>query len=206
MKRSTRPNLAARFAAVSLGTALLVGSAGAAMAQTTPATTTNAAAKAAKADARGAAKTAARTAELTALAGRLGVTVEKLQQALTDQAAADKTKMAAQRQANQAAATTATKTRKSATEIQAAADARATELAGRLGVTKDTLVNAVKDQAKVKVDADLTAGYITTAQAAARKAMIDANPSAGLGGGKGGHRGGMDGGRGGMGGGKGGRH
>lgn len=202
MKRTTRPNLAARFAAVSLGTALLLSSAGAAMAQSTSTTATTT--KSASSSARGAAKSAEKTAEMTALAGRLGVSVEKLQQALSDQATADHAKKTAERQANQS---NTTRTRKSATETQALADARATELAGRLGVTKDTLVNAVKAQAKAKVDADLAAGYITAAQATAKKAMIDANPGMGIGGGKGG----MHGGKGGMhgggkGGGRGGRH
>lgn len=74
--------------------------------------------------------------------------------------------------------------RKTAAERKAAADAAAAEFAGRLGVTPAALVSATKDQAKARVDADLAAGYLTAAQAAAEKAVIDA--ADGVGGGRGG--------------------
>jgi hypothetical protein len=74
--------------------------------------------------------------------------------------------------------------RKTAAERKAAADAAVAEFAGRLGVTPAALVAATKDQAKARVDADLAAGYLTAAQAAAQKAVIDA--ADGLGGGRGG--------------------
>jgi hypothetical protein len=87
--------------------------------------------------------------------------------------------------------------RKTAAERKAAADAAAAEFAGRLGVTPAALVAASKDQAKARVDADLAAGYLTAAQAAAQKAVIDAadgvgGPRGGFGGfgGGRGHRGG----------------
>jgi hypothetical protein len=83
--------------------------------------------------------------------------------------------------------------RKTAAERKAAADAAAAEFAGRLGVTPAVLVAAGKDQAKARVDADLAAGYITAAQAAAEKAVIDA--ADGFGGGRGG-KGGFGSGRG----------
>jgi hypothetical protein len=83
--------------------------------------------------------------------------------------------------------------RKTAAERKAAADAAAAEFAGRLGVTPAALVAAGKDQAKARVDADLAAGYITAAQAAAEKAVIDA--AEGFGGGRGG-KGGFGSGRG----------
>ena len=83
--------------------------------------------------------------------------------------------------------------RMTAAERKAAADAAAAEFAGRLGVTPSALVTAAKDQAKARVDADLAAGYLTAAQAAAEKAVIDA--ADGVGGGRGGF-GGMGGGRG----------
>ena len=87
--------------------------------------------------------------------------------------------------------------RKSAAERKAAADAAAAEFAGRLGVTPAALVTATKDQAKARVDADLAAGYLTAAQAAAQKAVIDAADGFGGGrGGKGGFGGGFGGGRG----------
>jgi hypothetical protein len=87
--------------------------------------------------------------------------------------------------------------RKTAAERKAAADAAAAEFAGRLGVTPAALIAASKDQAKARVDADLAAGYLTAAQAAAQKAVIDAadgvgGPRGGFGGfgGGRGHRGG----------------
>jgi hypothetical protein len=88
--------------------------------------------------------------------------------------------------------------RKTAAERKAAADAAAAEFAGRLGVTPAALVTAAKDQAKARVDADLAAGYLTAAQAAAKKAVIDAADGVGagrggfggMGGGHRGHRGG----------------
>lgn len=86
--------------------------------------------------------------------------------------------------------------RKTAAERKAAADAAAAEFAGRLGVTPAVLVAAAKDQAKARVDADLAAGYLSPAQAAAEKAVIDA--ADGFGGGRGGKGGfgGFGGGRG----------
>ena len=86
--------------------------------------------------------------------------------------------------------------RKTAAERKAAADAAAAEFAGRLGVTPAVLVAAANDQAKARVDADLAAGYLTPAQAAAEKAVIDA--ADGFGGGRGGKGGfgGFGGGRG----------
>jgi hypothetical protein len=80
--------------------------------------------------------------------------------------------------------------RQTAAEHKAAADAAAAEFAGRLGVTPAALVAAGKDQAKARVDADLAAGYLTAAQAAAQKAVIDA--ADGFGGGRG-HKGGFGG-------------
>jgi hypothetical protein len=90
-------------------------------------------------------------------------------------------------------ATGVARVRKTAAERKAAADAAAAEFAGRLGVTPAALVAAGKDQAKARVDADLAAGYLTAAQAAAEKAVIDA--ADGVGSGRGGF-GGFGGGRG----------
>ncbi len=91
---------------------------------------------------------------------------------------------------------------KTAAERKAAADAAAAEFASRLGVTPAVLIAAGKDQAKARVDADLAAGYLTAAQAAAEKAVIDA--ADGFGGGRGDKGGpGGFGGEGGFGGGRG---
>ncbi len=80
-------------------------------------------------------------------------------------------------------------TEPTAAERKAESDARLTKLVSLLGVTKDQYVKAVTDQAKADVAADLTAGNITSSQASARTALIDANAAAGEISGHGGHGG-----------------
>jgi hypothetical protein len=214
MNRNKR-RISSRIAAAALGTTLTFGIAAPAFAQTTPAPVTATAAQTAR--------DAARTAQIADFAKRLGVTVEKLTQATKEQRKADLDKAVAAGKITAAEAVTikaaidaGTKpvkglglgkggagkrgsdsgvapVRKTAAERKAAADAAAAEFAGRLGVTPAALVAAGKDQAKARVDADLAAGYLTPAQAAAQKAVIDA--ADGVGGGRGGF-GGMGGGRG----------
>jgi hypothetical protein len=211
--------IGSRIAAAALGATLAVGIAVPAFAQT-PATTTVAATAAQTA------REAARSAQIADLAKRLGVTVEKLTQATKDQRKAEVDKAVAAGKISAADAvilkaaidsgvkpgkgsgigkgakggdkntTAVAPVRKTAVERKAAADAAAAEFAGRLGVTPAALVAVAKDQAKARVDADLAAGYLTPAQAAAEKAVIDA--ADGFGGGRGGKGGfgGLGGGRG----------
>ncbi len=224
MNHNKRP-IASRIAAVALGTTLALGIAAPAFAQT-PATTT------ATATTAQSARDSARTAQIADLASRLGITVEKLTQATKEQRKAEVDKAVAAGKITAADATAlkasidsgvrpakglgigkggkdknttpgVAPVRKTAAERKAAADAAAAEFAGRLGVTPAALVAAGKDQAKARVDADLAAGYLTPAQAAAQKAVIDA--ADGFGGGRGGQLGGK-GGLGGFGGGGRGHH
>jgi hypothetical protein len=218
MNRNKR-RISSRIAAAALGTTLTFGIAAPAFAQTTTTPVT--------ATAEQTARDAARTAQIADFAKRLGVTVEKLTQATKEQRKADLDKAVAAGKITAAEAVTikaaidaGTKpvkglgmgkggegkggpqsgvapVRKTAAERKAAADAAAAEFAGRLGVTPAALVAAGKDQAKARVDADLAAGYLTPAQAAAQKAVIDAadgvgGPRGGFGGfgGGRGHRGG----------------
>ena len=56
-------------------------------------------------------------------------------------------------------------------------DTQLTDLATRLGITKEKIVQAERDQAKADIDKAVAAGTITAAQGAAYKQIIDANLS-----------------------------
>lgn len=224
MNRIKRP-ISSRIAAVALGTTLAFGIAAPAFAQTATTTTATAtAAKTAAQVAREAARTA-QIADLASRLGvtveKLTQATKDQGKAEVDRAVTAGKITAAEAVVLKAAIDSGVKpgkdlgkglgigkhnkggttigvapVRKTAAERKAAADAAAAEFAGRLGVTPAALVAAGKDQAKARVDADLAAGYLTPAQAAAQKAVIDA--ADGFGGGRGG-KGGFGGGHGGRG-------
>lgn len=221
-----------RIAAVGLGAALSLGLAVPVLAQTS--TTTATTASTTKTRPTQAERQAAEAARLSAFAGRLGITVAKITQANMDQAKADVDKALAAGTINAAQAAAyktlidndtngrggfhvprgmdASATEPTQAERDADRLARLTTYVGRLGVSVDAYTKASKDQAKADVDAAVTAGRITAAQATEVKARIDASTSVGghgLGGfgfggrgdfggrgGQGGHGGGHDGGRG----------
>ncbi len=201
-----------RIVALGIGAALSLGVAAPAFAQTssTTATTVNPT----KTRPTEAEREATKAARLSSFAGRLGVTVAQITEANKAQAKADVDKALAAGTINAAQAAAyktlidndtdgrgfrVPKVRSSTTQpTQAERDAqrlaRLTEYVGRLGVSVDAYTKASKDQAKADVDAAVTAGRLTAAQATEMKARIDA--STGVDGpGIGGH-GGMGGGRG----------
>jgi len=167
------------------------------------------------------ARTDGHAADLAALAGRLGVTTEKIQKAMTDQAKADVDKAVAAGTITAAQGATiktgidqgiggrfrlkaphratSSATPPTAAERQAEHSAREADLAARIGVTADQLKQARTAQAKANIDAQVTAGRLTTEQAATLKTAIDQGLQGGRGpGGHGGHGGpGGHGGRGG---------
>ena len=218
-----------RIAAVGLGAALSFGIAAPVFAQTSATTVNPIATKARPTEAE---RQAAEAARKAAFAGRLGVTVAQITQADKDQAKADVDKALAAGIINAAQAGAyktlidndndsdgrgfrvphvrpATGSEPTQAEREAQRAARLKEYAARLGVTVDAYTKAQKDQAKADVDAAVTAGRITAAQATGMKARIDSStggfdgpgnggPGPGGHGGRGGHGGpGMGGGRGG---------
>ncbi len=202
-----------RIAAIGLGAALSLGIAAPVFAQTSATTVNPTATKTRPTQAEREAKEAARKA---AFAARLGVTVAQITQADKDQAKADvdKALAAGTINASQAGAfktlidndsdgrgfrvpkvrpTTGTEPTQAERDAQRAA--RLTEYTARLGVTVDAYTKAQKDQAKADVDAAVTAGRITAAQATEMKTRIDSATGGFDGPGMGGH-GGHGGGRG----------
>jgi hypothetical protein len=121
-------------------------------------------------------KAARRDTQAADLATRLGITKEKLLAAMDAQASTAPTR-------------SSTGTRPTAVERKAAATARVTAFAASLGVSVDALTKAVADQAKAQIDTKVTDGSLTTGQATARKAVIDADAAAGDVRGLGGHGG-----------------
>ncbi len=182
-----------------------------------PATTTKSASGATD-DTDKADHAAQRTAERADLAARLGITVAKLDEADKamrladiDAAVAAGRLTAEQGAALKQAVNTGTRpggiepggrgrgrgidgppasgTRPTTEQRKAEADARLTRYLGLLGVSKETYTKAVTDIAKARIDQAVTDGRLTAAQAAARKAVVDADVAAGAlpgGGGRGG--------------------
>lgn len=186
---NTFPSKKSRFAAIGLlGTTTL---AGLAIAGTSPAsaqtTSTATAAKTTRANSH--------AADISDLASRLGVTAEKFQKAMTDQAKADVDKAVVAGTITAAQGTTiktgidqgiggrfgikaphratSTGTPPTAAERLAEHTARQADLAARIGVTADQLNQARTAQAKANVDAQVTAGRLTAEQAATLKTAID---------------------------------
>ena len=204
-----------RIAAIGLGAALSLGIAAPVFAQTSATTVNPAATKSRPTQAE---RQAAEAARKAAFASRLGVTVAQITQADKDQAKADVDKALAAGTINAAQAGAyktlidndsdgrgfrvphvrpATGTEPTQAERDAQRAARLKEYAARLGVTVDAYTKAQKDQAKADVDAAVTAGRITAAQATEMKARIDSSTGGFDGPGKGGPghggRGGHDG-------------
>jgi hypothetical protein len=211
MNHNKRP-IASRIAAVALGTSLALGIAAPAFAQTPAAPTVAATAAQTARDAARTAQIADLAKRLGVTVEKLTQATKDQRKAEVDKAVAAGKITAADAVTLKAAIDSGVKpgkgpgmgkgekggdkgpktngvppVRKTAAERKAAADAAAAEFAGRLGVTPAALVAAGKDQAKARVDADLAAGYLTPAQAAAEKAVIDA--ADGFGGGRGGQAG-----------------
>ena len=134
-----------------------------------------------------------RAAGLSDLATRLGVSVEKIQTAMKEQAKADIDKAVAAGTITAAQGTTmktaidqgiggrfglhhhrnASTTPPTAAERQAQMAAREADLASRIGVTAEQLKAARNAQAKARIDAQVTAGRITAEQAATLKTAVD---------------------------------
>jgi hypothetical protein len=188
--KKNRIAAAALLGALSLG----VGAPAFAQTSTTPATipvaSTTAPTGTATRDAKHAEHAARHDAQVADLAARLGITKEKVVAANTALRASEP-----DRPANG--------TRPTAAERKAKATARLDAYASALGVSVDALTKALTDQEKAQLDARVADGSLTAAQAAARKAVVDADVAAGDVRGPGGR-----GGRGGHGGpgGRGGRH
>lgn len=188
-----------RIAALGLGAALSLGMAAPAFAQS--ASTTATTVSTTKTRPTQAERQAAKTARLSAFANRLGLTVAQITAANKAQAKADVDKALAAGTINAAQAgayqtliendadgrgfrvphvRSTTGTQPTQAERDAQRLARLTEYVGRLGVTVDAYTKAQKDQAKADVDAAVTAGRVTAAQATEMKTRIDA--STGIGG------------------------
>ena len=211
-----------RIAVVGLGAAVSLGIAAPVFAQssTTASAATTVNPTTTKTRPTQAERQAAETARKAAFASRLGVTVAQITQADKDQAKADVDKAFAAGTINAAQAgayktlidndsdgrgfrvphthsTAATEPTQAERDAERAA--RLKEYTARLGVTADAYTKAQKDQAKADVDAAVTAGRITAAQATEIQARIDSSTGGfdgrGLGGGRG-----VGGGRGGRGG------
>lgn len=164
-----------RIAASAVLGTLFLGLGTPAFAQTATTTTTATTASTAKTD-RSADHAARRDANAADLASRLGITKEKVLAALTAREALPHVKPT-------------DGTRPTAAERKAAASARLASLAGSLGVSVDALTKALVEQQKAHIDARVTNGSLTAAQAAARKAVVDADVAAGDFGGERGHDG-----------------
>ena len=215
-----------RIAAIGFGAALSLGVAAPVFAQTSATAATTVNPTATKTRPTHAEREAAKAARKAAFAARLGVTVAQITQADKDQAKADVDKALAAGTINAAQAGAyktlidndsdgrgfriphvrpATDTEPTQAERDAVRAARLKEYTTRLGVTVDAYTKAQKEQAKADVDAAVTAGRITAAQATEMKTRIDSSTGGfdgpGMGGGRG-HGGpgmggrGMDGGRG----------
>ncbi len=176
----------ARIASAALFGTLSLGAMAPAFAQTTttPVTATTTAAT------RQAEHAARRDASAADLATRLGITKEKVLAVWTAQAALPRAAR--------------TGVRPTVAQSKAAATASFAAYATSLGVSVSALTKALGDQQKAGIDTRVTDGSLTAAQAAARKAVVDADVAAGDVhgiGGKGGHggKGGSHGGRGGHG-------
>ena len=197
-----------RIAAVGLGAALSLGIAAPVFAETAATTANPTATKTRPTPAE---RQAAEAARKAAFASRLGVTVAQITQADKDQAKADVDRALAAGTINAAQAGAyrtlidndsdgrgsriprvrpATGTEPTQAEREAQRAVRLKEYTVRLGVTVDAYTKAQKDQAKADVDAAVTAGRITAAQATELKARIDSSTGGpGVGGGRGGHGG-----------------
>ena len=214
-----------RIAALGIGAALSLGIAAPVFAQTSATTATTVNPTTTKTRPTQAEREAAEAARKAAFAGRLGVTVAQITQADKDQAKADVDKALAAGTINAAQAgayktlidndsngrgfrvphvRSATGTEPTQAERDAQRAARLKEYTARLGVTVDAYTKAQKDQAKADVDAAVTAGRITAAQATEMKTRIDSSTGGfdgpGMGGGRGHGGPGMGGGHGGRGG------
>jgi hypothetical protein len=171
----------ARIASAALFGTLSLGAMAPAFAQTATTTAVTAATTASTRQAEHAARQDASAADL---ATRLGITKEKVLAAWTAQAALPRP------------ARTTTGVRPTVAERKAAATARFAAYASSLGVSVSTLTKALGEQQKANIDTRVTDGSLTAAQAAARKAVVDADVAAGdvhgIGGkgGRGGHGGG----------------
>jgi hypothetical protein len=181
-----------RIASAALLGALALGVGAPAFAQTTTSTIPVASTTAATTTStRQAEHAARRDAQAGDLAVRLSITKEKVLSVWAAQDATVKVR-------------STTGVKPTAAERKAAATASFAAYASALGVSVDALTKAVSDQAKAQLDTRVTDGSLTAGQAAARKAVVDADVAAGdvRGvGGKGGHGGrhgghGDDGGRG----------
>ena len=193
-----------RIAAVGLGAALSLGIAAPVFAQTAATTVNPTATKTRPTPAE---RQAAEAARKAAFASRLGVTVAQITQADKDQAKADVDRALAAGTINAAQAGAyrtlidndsdgrgsriprvrpATGTEPTQAEREAQRAVRLKEYTVRLGVTVDAYTKAQKDQAKADVDAAVTAGRITAAQATELKARIDSSTGGFGGPGKGG--------------------
>ena len=213
-----------RIAALGIGAALSLGIAAPVFAQTSATTATTVNPTTTKIRPTQAEREAVEAARKAAFAGRLGVTVAQITQADKDQAKADVDGALAAGTINAAQAgayktlidndsdgrglrvphvRSATGIEPTQAERDAQRAARLKEYTARLGVTVDAYTKAQKDQAKADVDAAVTAGRITAAQATEMKTRIDSSTGGFDGpgmGGRGGHGGpGMGGGRGGHG-------
>ncbi len=210
-----------RIAAIGIGAALSLGVAAPVFAQTSATTVNPTTTKTRPTQAE---REAAQAARKAAFAARLGVSVAQITQADKDQAKADvdKALAAGTINASQAGAyktlidndsdgrgfrvpkvRPSSDTQPTEAERDAQRAARLKEYTARLGVTVDAYTKAQKDQAKADVDAAVTAGRITAAQATEMKTRIDSSTGGfdgpGMGGGRGhggpgmGGRGGHDG-------------
>jgi hypothetical protein len=152
----------ARIASVALLGALSLGATAPAFAQTstTTAPTTTAAS-------REAGHAARRDAEAADLAARLGITKEKVLSVWTAQESAPRP------------ARPTTGTVPTAAERKAAAATQFAAYASALGVSPEALTKALADQQKAEIDKRVADGSLTAAQAAARKALVDADVAAG---------------------------
>ena len=149
-----------RIASAALLGTLSLGAMAPAFAQT--ATTTAATSTAAT---READHVARQDAAATDLATRLGITKEKVLAAWTAQESAPRP--------------TRTGVAPTVAERKAAATASFAAYASALGVSTSALTKAVGDREKAQIDARVTDGSLTAAQAAARKAVVDADVAAG---------------------------
>ncbi len=210
-----------RIAAIGIGVALSLGVAAPVFAQTSATTVNPTTTKTRPTQAE---RQAAEAARKAAFAVRLGVSAAQITQADKDQAKADVDKALAAGTINAAQAGAyktlidndsdgrgfrvphlrpATGTEPTQAERDAQRAARQNEYTARLGVSVDAYTKAQKDQAKADVDAAVTAGRITAAQATEMKTRIDSSTGGfdgpGMGGGRGhggpgmGGRGGHDG-------------
>ena len=213
-----------RIAAIGIGAALSLGIAAPVFAQTSATAATTVNPTTTKTRPTQAEREAAEAARKAAFASRLGVTVAQITQADKDQAKADVDKALAAGTINAAQAGAyktlidndsdgrgfriphvrpATGTEPTQAERDGQRAARLKEYTARLGVTVDAYTKAQKEQAKADVDAAVTAGRITAAQATEMKTRIDSSTGGfdgpGMGGGRGhggqgmGGRGGHDG-------------